>query len=246
MSSKKSVARADGRMPDQIREVKMKKNIAPASTGSVLISMGHTQVICSAGVEETVPPWMRAQNVEGGWLSAEYSLMPCSTSPRSKRESGSGKVSGRTQEIQRLIGRSLRAAVDLKKIGRRTIWIDCDVLQADGGTRTASITGSYVALRMAVNRLLQDGLLAEDPIKEAIAAISVGMVGGNPVLDLNYQEDCGAEVDMNVVMTASGRFVEVQGSAEGEPFSPVALNKMLKLAQQGVQELLQKQSEFLK
>ncbi len=245
MTSKTIVVRGDGRRADVIRPVKLKKNIAPASTGSVLIGMGNTRVICSAGVEESVPPWMRAQNVEGGWLSAEYSLMPCSTNPRTKRESTSGKVGGRTQEIQRLIGRSLRAAVDMKRLGRRTIWIDCDVLQADGGTRTASITGGYLALRLAVNRLLQQGLLSEDPVKEAIAAISVGVVGGIPMLDLDYQEDCGAEVDMNVVMTESGRFVEVQGSAEGAPFPEKTLHAMLNLARTGVQELLEKQRAFI-
>ncbi len=245
MAEKKEFLREDGRTVGQIRPVKLKKNIAPASTGSVLISVGDTQVICSAGVEESIPPWMRAKNVEGGWLSAEYSLMPCSTSPRSRRESTSGKVSGRTQEIQRLIGRSLRASVDLKKLGKRTVWIDCDVLQADGGTRTASITGGWMALRLAVNRLLQQGLLTEDPIREAMASVSVGVVRGVPMLDLNYQEDCGADVDMNVVMTESGRFVEVQGSAEGDPFSEKALNAMLKLAKAGIRDLLEKQQAFL-
>ena len=237
MEENVNVERENGRAADQLRPISLKKGIAPAADGSVLISCGRTQVLCAASIDEAIPGWMRAQNLEQGWLTAEYSLLPCSTSPRARREVTAGKVGGRTQEIQRLIGRSLRAVVDMKKLGKRTIWVDCDVIQADGGTRTAAITGGFVAVRMAVNKLLAGGVITEDPISEGLAAISVGVVQGVPVLDLDYSEDCGADVDMNVVMTSSGQFVEVQGSAEGQPFSKTHLDEMLQLAQQGIAEL---------
>jgi len=231
------VARLDGRQDDTIRPVQFELDVAPAAKGSVLIRMGNTQVLCAVSVQEAVPRWMQQQKVPGGWVTAEYSMLPYSTTDRSSRESSTGKVSGRTQEIQRLIGRSLRSVVDLRKLGARTLWVDCDVVQADGGTRTASITGAYVALRVAVNRLMQDGLLTEDPIRESVSAISVGLVQGRPMLDLCYTEDVAAEVDMNVVMTQSGAFVEVQGTAEGPPFSRAMLDAMLALAEKGAHTL---------
>jgi len=237
--------RSDGRADDQLRTVSFDTGVAKACPGSVLISMGNTQVICAASVDEDVPRWMRAQGVEGGWITAEYSMLPYSTSDRSRRESTAGKVGGRTMEIQRLIGRSLRAVVDMEALGRHTIWLDCDVLQADGGTRTASVTGAYVALRLAVNQLLQDGRLDRDPIRESVAAISVGVVAGKSLLDLCYVEDVAAEVDMNVVMTAGGRFVEIQGTAESEPFSPEVLEKMQSLATAGIAELSDLQEKAL-
>jgi ribonuclease PH len=227
--------RPDGRAPDQLRPINLTSGIAPACTGSVLIRMGDTQVICGVAIEESVPGWMKAQGVTGGWITAEYSLLPYSTKDRAKREGG--KPSGRTMEIQRLIGRSLRAAVDLEKLGPRTIWIDCDVLQADGGTRTASITGAWIALRLAVDKLLQAGKLKQDPIIERVAAISVGLCGGQPTLDLNYVEDVAADVDMNVVMTASGKYIEVQGTAESAPFEPAQLQSLLDLAGSGIRTL---------
>lgn len=199
--------------------------------------MGNTQVICGVGIEEIVPRWMQKQKEEGGWLTAEYSMLPYSTQDRSRREN-SGRISGRTQEIQRLIGRSLRAVMDLKKLGPRTLYVDCDVLQADGGTRTASITGAFVALRSAVNSLLDRGVIFEDPIVEEVAAISVGLLKDGPCLDLCYVEDVAAEVDMNVVMTASGKFIEVQGTAEGEPFNRSQLDQLTQLAEAGIGDLI--------
>ena len=237
--------RSDGRAEDELRVVSFREGIASACPGSVLISMGNTQVICAASVDDDVPRWMRAQGVEGGWITAEYSMLPYSTSERSRRESTAGKVGGRTMEIQRLIGRSLRAVVDMVALGRHTIWLDCDVLQADGGTRTASITGAYVAMRLAVNQLLHDGRLDRDPVRESVAAISVGVVDGKPLLDLCYVEDVAAEVDMNVVMTAAGKFVEIQGTAETEPFSKAALDKMQHLAASGIKELTVLQETLL-
>ena len=233
--------RADGRTPAQPRPVRFTPGIAPAAAGSVLVEFGRTRVICGASVENGVPRWMRAQNVAGGWLSAEYSILPYATRPRNTRESGAGKVSGRTQEIQRLIGRSLRAVTDMEKLGERTIWLDCDVLEADGGTRTAAVTGAWVALRRAVDQLLKDGTLKEDPLREAVAAVSVGIVDGRPLLDLCYTEDLAAAVDMNVVMTASGRFVEVQGTAEETPYTRKELDALLALAAQGIRKLLKAQ-----
>ena len=233
---KKKFIREDGRKLDQLRPIKIKKNIAPAATGSVLISMGKTQVICAVSIEERVPGWMRAQKVSGGWLTAEYSMLPYSTLERNRRERS--KVGGRTIEIQRLIGRSLRAVIDMEKLGPRTICIDCDVLQADGGTRTASITGAYVALEIAIKKLMKEGLLSENPLKDSVAAISVGIVDGTPLLDICYVEDVVAETDMNVVMTGSGKFIEVQGTAEEEPYTKAELDALLKLASKGVKELL--------
>ena len=235
---KTSALRVDGRKPDQLRPVSLETGIAPAALGSVRVSMGNTQVLCAVSVDEEVPRWMKQNKTPGGWLTAEYSMLPYSTSDRCRREAAAGKVSGRTQEIQRLIGRSLRAVVDLEKLGPRTVWIDCDVLQADGGTRTASITGAFVALRIAVDRLLADGRLTENPIREAVAAVSVGVVDGRPLLDLCYPEDLAAAVDMNLVMTASGRFVEVQGTAEDEPFTPDELEALLGLGRKGIKKLL--------
>ena len=237
--------RPDGRKPDELRPLEFVLDFAQAARGSVLVRMGNTHVLCGVSIEESVPRWMRAQKVGGGWLTAEYSMLPYATKDRTSRESTLGKVGGRTQEIQRLIGRALRAVVDLKKLGPRTVWVDCDVVQADGGTRTAAITGAFVALRIALNRLMKDGVLGEDPINEAVAAVSVGMVGGKPVLDLCYAEDVGAEVDMNVVMTASGKFVEVQGTAEDQPFSKTEMQEMLSLAEKGMAELLALQQAAL-
>jgi ribonuclease PH len=231
--------RYDGRAPDQLRPVKFTRDFTINAKSSVLVEMGNTKVICAVSVDESVPPWMRRDNVQGGWLTCEYAMLPSATSDRVRRETG--KVGGRTMEIQRLIGRALRAVVDLKKLGKRQLTIDCDVIQADGGTRTASITGAYVALRLAVDRLMKDGLLKADPIKEAIAAISVGIYKGVPVLDLNYFEDSKAEVDMNVVMTSSGRMVEVQGTAEEEPFTKQQMSQMMDLAEKGINELLEAQ-----
>jgi ribonuclease PH len=237
-----SEKRYDGRAPDELRPVKFTRDFTMNAKASVLVEMGSTKVICAVSVDENVPGWMRAQNVEGGWVTSEYSMLPSATPDRVRREAAMGRLGGRTMEIQRLIGRALRAVIDLKKLGRRQLYIDCDVIQADGGTRTASITGAYVALRMAVDRLLEEKLLKEDPIKEAIAAISVGIYKGVPLLDLNYFEDSKAEVDMNVVMTASGKLVEVQGTAEEEPFTKEQMTDMMTLAEKGISELLQAQS----
>ena len=226
---------------DQLRTVTFKNNIAPHATGSTLIEWGNTRVICCATVEELVPRWMKLQNVEGGWVTAEYSMLPYSTLDRKRRDIAKGKIDGRSQEIQRLIGRSMRAAVDLVKLGSRTIWIDCDVLQADGGTRTASVTGAYVALSLALAKLQADGLLECDPAISAIAAVSVGVVNGVPVLDLPYVEDVAAEVDMNIVMNANGEFIELQGTGEKNTFSDGELATMLAHGRKGIAELLELQ-----
>jgi ribonuclease PH len=233
--------RIDGRKADELRSVKVTPDFITSAKGSVLIEMGQTRVICTASVDESVPGWMRYQNVPGGWLTAEYSMLPGATQDRTQRESSKGKVGGRTMEIQRLIGRSLRAVVDLQKLGRRQIYLDCDVIQADGGTRTASITGAFIALKLAVARLMKEGLLKESPLKEELAAISVGIHQGVPVLDLCYLEDAVAEVDANFVMTSSGRIIEVQGTAEEEPFTKDELMQMLALAEKGIGELLEVQ-----
>ena len=230
--------RPDGRAVDQLRTVTFKNNIAPHATGSTLIEWGNTRVICCATVDELVPRWMKLQNVEGGWVTAEYSMLPYSTLDRKRRDIAKGKIDGRSQEIQRLIGRSMRAAVDLVKLGSRTIWIDCDVLQADGGTRTASVTGAYVALSLALAKLQTDGLLECDPAVSAIAAVSVGVVNGVPVLDLPYVEDVAAEVDMNIVMNANGEFIELQGTGEKNTFSDGELATMLTHGRKGIDELL--------
>lgn len=237
----KTALRIDGRKADQMRKITIEPGVAPAAAGSVLISCGNTKVICAVSIDSEVPRWMKQKKVEGGWLTAEYSMLPYSTTERNKREVSSGKVGGRTSEIQRLIGRALRAIVDMKKLGERTIWIDCDVLQADGGTRTASITGAYVALQIAVRKLMETGALKENPVREALAAISVGVVQGKPLLDLCYAEDVEAEVDMNIVMTASGCFIELQGTAEKEPFAASVLQKLIALGEKGCSELLHEQ-----
>jgi len=241
----KKVIRADKRKADQLRPVKFKLNVAPAAAGSVLVSMGKTQVICGVSIEESIPRWMRMQKVSGGWITAEYSMLPYSTSGRSRRESTNGRVGGRTHEIQRLIGRSLRAVTDMELLGARTVWVDCDVLQADGGTRTASITGAYAAYCLAIQKLLKAGVLEKNPIREAVAAISVGIVDGRPLLDLCYTEDVDAEVDMNVVMTASGKYVEIQGTAEGYPFSGAEMDRMLALARKGIRNLIRAQEKVI-
>jgi len=230
--------RNDGRKNDQLRPLSFTPNIAPHSTGSVLVAAGHTRVICSAMIEETVPNWMKYQKVAGGWLTAEYAMLPYSTLERKQRDSAKGKVDGRSVEIQRLIGRSLRAVVDLDLLGPRTLCIDCDVLQADGGTRTASITGACVAASLAVEKLIEKGLLTKSPIRQLVAAVSVGVVNGEPLLDLNYIEDKDASVDMNLVMTGDGQFVEVQGSGEEQTFSEAELAAMLALGKKGIGELI--------
>jgi ribonuclease PH len=236
-----SKQRPDGRAADELRTVTFKNNIAPHATGSTLIEWGDTRVICCATIEEEVPRWMKAQGVEGGWITAEYSMLPYSTLDRKRRDSSKGKIDGRSQEIQRLIGRSMRAALDLVKIGPRTVWIDCDVLQADGGTRTASITGGYVALSLALAKLKADGLLTVDPIVSPVAAVSVGVVNDVAILDLPYVEDVAAEVDMNLVMNAEGEFIELQGTGEKDTFSDAELAAMLTHGRKGISELLELQ-----
>jgi len=232
------MSRPDGRQPDQLRPISFIPNVAPHATGSVLVSFGDTRVICTATIEDDVPRWMRAQKVEGGWLTAEYSMLPYSTLERKPRDISRGKIDGRSSEIQRLIGRSLRAVVDLKKVGQRTIWIDCDVLQADGGTRTAAITGGCVAMAIAFNKLMNEGKLKDFPIRKLVAAVSAGIHEGAPVLDLNYVEDKGATVDFNVVMTETQEFVEVQGSGEEAVFSGDQMSAMLDLCRKGVDEIV--------
>ncbi len=235
--------RSDLRKLDQLRPVTLQPGIAPSATGSCLISMGKTQVICGVSIEDKVPGWMRAQKVPGGWLTAEYSMLPYSTTDRSKRPGAS--PGGRSMEIQRLIGRSLRAAVDLKKLGPKTIWIDCDVLNADGGTRTAAITGSYVALALAVKSLLDKGSLKKDPMTEQVSAISVGIVRGEPMLDLCYEEDFAASTDANTVMTGKGGFIEVQSTAEEGSYSRQELNALLDIAEKGNRELMELQKQAI-
>ncbi|MGB0224560.1 MULTISPECIES: ribonuclease PH [unclassified Marinobacterium] len=229
--------RPSGRQPDQMRDVKVTRNFTMHAEGSVLIEFGNTKVLCNASVTRGVPRWLRGSG--SGWVTAEYGMLPRATNSRTDREASRGKQSGRTLEIQRLIGRSLRAAIDLDKLGENTITIDCDVLQADGGTRTASITGSYIALIDAINELKKDknGALKGNPIKNQVAAISVGIYKGQAVLDLDYAEDSTAETDMNVVMTETGGFVEVQGTAEGAPYTQDELNQLLTLAKKGIEEL---------
>ena len=232
-----------GRAADQLRPISITPHFLPHADGSVLIACGNTKVICTASIDESVPPFLRGKNQ--GWVTAEYGMLPASTASRMRREAAQGKQSGRTQEIQRLIGRSLRAAVDLSRLGERQILIDCDVIQADGGTRTASITGAYVALHLAIDKLLAAGKLAHNPIREAVAAVSLGIVGGVPLLDLDYPEDSGCDSDINLVMTASGNIIELQGTAEGAAFSPAALTQLLALGQKGIAELLQHQQSAI-
>jgi ribonuclease PH len=235
--------RNDGRQPDKLRPVTITRRYIKRAEGSVLIEVGDTRVVCTASVENKVPPFLR--NSRQGWVTAEYGMLPGSTDSRMQREATRGKVSGRTQEIQRLIGRSLRSVVDLTKLGERTIWIDCDVIQADGGTRTASITGACIALFDALTYMRKNRDIKTMPLKDFVAATSVGIVNGKPLLDLNYHEDSKAQVDMNVVMTGSGKFVEIQGTAEEDPFSEEEMQQMISLAKSGIQELIKIQRSYL-
>ncbi|AFM43202.1 ribonuclease PH [Desulfosporosinus acidiphilus SJ4] len=235
--------RSYDRAADVLRPVKISRRFTKAPEGSVLIEIGDTRVLCTASVEEKVPPFQKGTGK--GWVTAEYSMIPRATQSRTQREATKGKLTGRTMEIQRLIGRALRSVVDLKKLGERTIWLDCDVLQADGGTRTASITGAYVALTDAVQYLMNNKLLKTNPITDTLAAVSVGKVLGNQILDLDYVEDSKAEVDMNVVMTGSGKFVEIQGTAEEIPFDRADLNVFLELAEKGIRTLMEVQKTAL-
>jgi ribonuclease PH len=237
--------RPDGRQSAQLRPLRFSNGIAPYATGSTLVEWGNTRVICGVTIEDTVPRWMKEQGVTGGWITAEYSMLPYSTLQRKPRDISRGKLEGRTQEIQRLIGRAMRAAVDLEKVGTRTIWVDCDVLQADGGTRTASITGSFVALQLAINRLIAQGLLAENPIVNAVAAVSVGLVNNQVVADLCYTEDSKAQVDMNLVMTDKGDFIELQGTGEEATFSQAQLDALISTGRQVMQELFRAQKSAL-
>ncbi len=230
--------RPDGRLAHQLRPLRFQNHIAPHATGSTLIEWGNTRVICGVTVEENVPRWMKDQKVTGGWLTAEYSMLPYATLERKQRDISKGKLDGRSSEIQRLIGRSIRATLDLEKVGARTICVDCDVLQADGGTRTAAITGAYVALSLAVKNLLADKKITESPILNPVAAVSVGVVNGQALLDLCYVEDAAAGVDMNLVMNAAGEFVELQGSGEEATFSETQLGALLVLGKAGIRELL--------
>jgi ribonuclease PH len=239
------VPRPDNRRPDQLRPLTIEANIAPHASGSVLLGFGATRVICAATIEAKVPSWMKQQGVKGGWLTAEYSMLPYSTLDRKPRDITKGRIDGRTVEIQRLIGRSLRAVLDLQKLGEHTLWIDCDVLQADGGTRTASITGAYLAARLAIQKLLDAKKISENPLTDSVAAVSVGLFKGEALLDLNYIEDKDAEVDANVVMTGRGQFVEVQSSGEESTFSHEQLQQLLGLAQKGLTELAAVQTAFL-
>jgi ribonuclease PH len=235
--------RPSARANNQLRDIEIIRKYTKHAEGSVLVKFGDTHVLCTASVDEKVPGFLKGKGQ--GWVTAEYGMLPRSTGSRMDREAAKGKQSGRTQEIQRLIGRSLRAIIDLEKLGERSIQIDCDVIQADGGTRTASITGAYVALADAINHLLKIGKLQNSPLKQAVAAISVGVYKGQPVLDLDYIEDSDCDTDMNVVMTADGGFVEIQGTAEGEPFDRAAMNAMLDLAAHGIGQLVIKQQEAL-
>jgi len=235
--------RTDGRKLAQLRPIKITPSYIKTADGSVLIEMGDTKVICTAKIEERVPPFLR--NSGKGWITAEYEMLPGSSATRIGRESSRGKVGGRTHEIQRLIGRSLRAIADLRSLGEKTIWIDCDVIQADGGTRTASITGAYVALTEAVRSWLGRGVISIDPIKDAVAAVSIGIVAGKILLDLCYEEDSKADVDMNFVMTGAGKFIEVQGTAEASPFTRRQMERMAEIAQTGIKELLKTQKNVI-
>ncbi len=239
------VLRPDGRRPNQLRSVHFRNHIAPYATGSTLIEWGNTRVICGVTIEESIPRWMKEQNVAGGWITAEYSMLPYSTLQRKARDSSKGKIDGRSQEIQRLIGRAMRACIDLEKIGPRTIWVDCDVLQADGGTRTAAITGAYVALSLALRKLIAENKLVANPLLHPVAAVSVGILARQPLLDLAYVEDAAAEVDLNLVMNSAGEFIEVQGTGEEATFSQDQLGEMLELGHAGIRELLAAQEAAL-
>ena len=237
------MSRSSGRAFNEMREVHIKKNFTKHAEGSVLIQVGNTHVICNASVENKVPPFLRDK--KQGWVTAEYSMLPRSTNTRMIRESSKGKVSGRTQEIQRLIGRSLRSVVDMKKLGERSIWIDCDVIQADGGTRCASITGAFIALCLALKKLHKDKVIDCIPIKDYVAATSVGIIKSHKCLDLDYEEDSNASVDLNVVRTGAGHYVEIQGTAEQDPFSDEDLTAMLKLADKGIKALIDLQKKTI-
>src|SRR6202035_1797702 len=230
--------RSDGRAPDQLRPINFELNIAPHATGSVLVSMGNTRVICGVTVEEGVPRWMKEQNVPGGWLTSEYSMLPYSTTTRKPRDIAKGRLDGRSTEIQRLIGRSLRAVVDLEKLGQRTMWVDCDVIQADGGTRTAAITGASLAVAVASRKLAKEKKVDAPPIRKLVAAVSAGILDGNAIVDLNYEEDKAVTVDFNLVATEDGEFVEVQGSGEEATFSQAQLDEMLVLGRKGIADLI--------
>lgn len=235
--------RPDGRRDDELRSIRIMRNYIKPAEGSALIEVGDTKVICTASIEDRVPPFLKDQN--RGWITGEYAMLPRSTHSRSIRESAMGRVGGRTHEIQRLIGRAMRSIVDLEALGERTIWLDCDVIQADGGTRTASITGAFVALKDAVRYALDNKLIDKQPIKDYVAAVSAGIVESEPRLDLSYAEDSAAEVDMNIVMTGSGKFIEVQGTAETEPFSREHLDELLDLAGSGIKEIIEVQKKVL-
>jgi len=238
------MTRQSGRRDNELRKIKITKDYIKYAEGSCLIEFGDTKVITTASVEETVPSFLKGK--KKGWVTAEYGMMPRSCKSRVPREASKGKLGGRTHEIQRLIGRSMRTVVDTVKLGERTIWIDCDVIQADGGTRCASITGSFISLVLALAKLKKDGVIAEVPVSDYVAAVSVGMLNGKPALDLDYEEDSNAEVDMNIIMTGDGRFIEVQGTAEREPFTRNDMDKLLTLARAGVEDLIAMQKKALK
>ena len=237
--------RSDGRAPDQIRPVNFELNIAPHATGSVLVAVGNTRIICGVTIEEVVPRWMKDQGVSGGWLTAEYSMLPYSTTTRKQRDIAKGRLDGRSTEIQRLIGRSLRSVFDLEKLGPRTMWIDCDVLQADGGTRTAAITGASVAVTLACQKLLEEKKIMSSPMLKLIAAVSAGIVEGSALVDLNYEEDKAASVDFNLVATQDGKFVEIQGSGEEATFTQAQLDEMLTLARSAIAQLIVSQRNVI-
>ena len=243
--SSSPAGRADGRQANQLRPINFKNHIAPYASGSTLMEWGNTRVICGVTIEENVPRWMKDQNVTGGWITAEYSMLPYSTLTRKPRDITKGKIDGRSQEIQRLIGRAMRATLDLEKLGQRTICVDCDVLQADGGTRTAAITGAYVALVIAIRRLIASGKLTENPILHAVAAVSVGIVEGKALCDLCYTEDAGAAVDFNLVMNSANEFIELQGTGEEATFTEAQLAELLTLGKSGVRQLLEAQEAAL-
>jgi ribonuclease PH len=242
LPSNSRMKRSDGRRPDELRPVTIEPGFMKYAEGSALISIGHTRVLCAASIEDRVPPWLKGRGL--GWVSAEYAMLPRATSERTQREASKGRVGGRTHEIQRIIGRALRAVTDTAKLGERTIWIDCDVLQADGGTRTASVTGAYIALALAL-RAIPDLRGARWPLTGMVAATSVGIVNGIPLLDLAYDEDSSAHTDMNVFMTDAGKFVELQGTAEAAPFDRAELDRLLALAEGGIQTLFEKQREAI-
>jgi len=235
--------RISGRKQDALRKIKITRNYMRFADGSCMIEIGNTKVVCTSSIEETVPQFLRGKG--SGWITAEYGMLPRSCKSRVARESTRGRIGGRTHEIQRLIGRSLRSVADLSLLGERTIWIDCDVIQADGGTRTASITGSFIALVDALNRLKEQGALEEIPLSDYVAAVSVGVIDGNEILDLDYDEDSKAQVDMNIVMTSSGKFIEVQGTAEGAPFNNKELDGLINLARKGIKKIVSAQKKAL-